>query len=110
MQHTAIEDKPEIARDAGAVLQSVGCGDDGWYDWELDRPYDLILIDGTQGKGRRCGVLRVIERLMHKEPVIVVDDVQRAAERELAMKVILLMERGSKKLKAIPRRDLIVSQ
>ena len=87
VRHTAIEDKPEIARHARSAVQLVGRGVDGWYDWEPDGAYDLLLIDGPQGEGNRGGVQRVLERLVHDETVIIVDDVRRAAERELAEKI-----------------------
>ncbi len=87
LRHTVIEDNAEVARDAGPAVQLVGRGADGWYNWEPDEPYDLILIDGPQGEGNRGGVLWVMERLVHDETVIVVDDVWRMAERELVERI-----------------------
>jgi len=94
VRHTAIEDAPDIPRDAGPTVRQVELSPDGWYDWEPDGLYDLILIDGPQGTGNRGGVLRVIERLVHDETVIVVDDVRRVAERELAERIRSQLGRG----------------
>ncbi len=92
-----------LGGDSTAAVQLDGCGADGWYNWEsggpyelilIDGPYDLILIDGPQGEGNRGGVLRVIDRLVHDETVIVVDDVQQVAEREMAEEITLKLGRA----------------
>ncbi|QDT39719.1 class I SAM-dependent methyltransferase [Stratiformator vulcanicus] len=85
--HLAIEQDRKVAIDSGA-LHCPLAGD--WYEVRHQGPplegppYDLILIDGPQGEGNRRGILSRIEPLCHADTVIVIDDVHRDAEWQLA--------------------------
>jgi hypothetical protein len=68
----------------GTLVQLVGRGVDGWYDWEPHGPDDLILIDGPQGEGNRDSVLSRLPVMAGSGSVVVIDDAHRAEERRLA--------------------------
>ena len=59
-------------------------GDPPWYDWKPSHPFDLILIDGSPGTIGRKGILRVLDDCVHETTIVVLDDTNRPAERELA--------------------------
>jgi len=84
VEHTAIEDNGNVARDAGQAVREVGRSMDGWYDFEPDGPYDMILIDGPQGTGNRHQILGQISRLAQPGSVFAIDDTHRPQERTLA--------------------------
>jgi hypothetical protein len=59
-------------------------GEPPWYDWRAsDEPYDLLLIDGPPGQIGRRGIERHIDRLIHGQTVIYVDDALRPDEAGL---------------------------
>lgn len=63
----------------------------GWYDIDIIKEklvdnYDLILIDGPNGKFGRGGFLKHIDLFNTNVPIIF-DDINRAAERQLMIKV-----------------------
>jgi len=72
IEYSAVEGIPEI----GTTVKLVGCGEDSWYDWEPNGPYDLVWIDALQGEGKQDDVLRVLERLRRNCQV-------RALDRQL---------------------------
>ncbi|QDV49522.1 methyltransferase domain-containing protein [Gimesia fumaroli] len=56
----------------------------GFYDTIPQGPFHCILIDGPAGEGNRNGVLDIIIRLVIKGTVIVVDDTNRAKDKDLS--------------------------
>lgn len=82
--HTALENDPRFAPPSPSVILRPLTGDPPWYDWVPPRTYDLILIDGPTGSIGRNGVLRVLGECLHEQSVVVIDDVHRPAENELA--------------------------
>jgi hypothetical protein len=94
-QHTSLEHDPvwadRICSAAPQCRESVRLcslsGTPAWYDWEPDAPYDLVLIDGPPQQIGRAGVVRIIERLLHEDTVIFVDDATRPAERTLCEQI-----------------------
>lgn len=59
-------------------------GEPPWYDWNPPgEPFDLLLIDGPQGQIGRHGILKVIDRLVHRDSVIFMDDAGRRDEEKL---------------------------
>jgi hypothetical protein len=87
--HEALEHSRKYAPPLQSVLVRPLTGKPPWYDWEPSGGcYDLILIDGPPSKkGRRHGILRVVDRLVGPETVIVLDDTNRASENALADKL-----------------------
>ena len=70
---------------------SESVGEFGWYNPdiirdEIDQRYDLIIIDGPTGKIGRSGILEHTD-LLQKSGAILVDDVQRIAEHNLALEL-----------------------
>ncbi len=66
-------------------------GQKGWYHFttlkeNLPKEYDLILVDGPSGDIGRGGFNKFL-KLFRTDVPIVIDDVSRAAEMKLAMKV-----------------------
>jgi len=66
-------------------------GEFGWYNAEIirdeiDQRYDLIIIDGPTGTIGRSGILEHTD-LLQKSGAILVDDVQRIAEHNLALEL-----------------------
>lgn len=60
-------------------------GDPPWYAWTPDRTFDLILVDGPPGPlCWRGGILRHVGAMAHRGTIIVVDDIDRAADAYLA--------------------------
>jgi len=62
-----------------------------WYDRQylqssLNVKYDLILIDGPEGKYGRAGILQNLDLLNTNVPIII-DDIQRTAEFDLMVKL-----------------------
>ena len=58
---------------------------DGFYDHVPNDVYDCILIDGPAGEGSRNGVLEIIKKLVKKGSVIIVDDTNRAKDKQLSV-------------------------
>lgn len=58
-----------------------------WYDWRPTHPFDLILVDGPQGKIGRQGILNTLAECVHPQTIIILDDVQRRAESRLALQI-----------------------
>jgi hypothetical protein len=65
-----------------------------WYEWnsfdyeaKQFATYDLILIDGPIDKIGRSGILPHIQDLVHHGTWIILDDIQREAEVELAKEI-----------------------
>lgn len=69
-------------------IHSTASGESGWYDVEKVKknwPYEpqCVVIDGPPGFIGRTGILSLLE-LLERVPVILVDDVDRPAELQLA--------------------------
>lgn len=65
--------------------------EEGWYDAlrikeEIDAKYDLVIIDGPPGTIGRSGILQHLE-LLAGAGAILVDDVQRPTEHNLALQL-----------------------
>lgn len=61
-----------------------------WYEWEptdSTRPFDVVLVDGPNGKIGRGGVVDRIFALAHDQSVIFVDDANRPEERAVAVEI-----------------------
>lgn len=61
----------------------VGVNWDGWYNWEPNGVYDVVLVDGPY-QGDRLRGLDTIRKCCHEQTIILVDDTQRRKERRLA--------------------------
>lgn len=97
--HTAIENCPnwfqkaqQRAPQAKIIFSNLV---NGWYDWQPNRRYDVILIDGPKGKDfggpGRSGVLSVLPRLIHDGTKIILDDTHREEERSLSVEICKLL-------------------
>jgi hypothetical protein len=65
----------------------------GWYDLpELDIDWDLLIIDGPPQNIGRFGVLE--SGLIERSPVILVDDVNRPKDLDLAKRISKMTGRG----------------
>ena len=74
---------------------SESLGEFGWYNadiikQEIDKRYDLIIIDGPPGSIGRSGILEH-PYLLQKSGAILVDDVQRIPEHNLALELASLL-------------------
>jgi hypothetical protein len=77
-----------MAAPSACVVLARLVGDPPWYDWRPRRAYDLILVDGPpKDSGGRHGILRVFGDLIHPATLVVLDDTQRRAERQLAQAI-----------------------
>jgi hypothetical protein len=73
-----------------------------WYDrrfleTKLNVKYDLILIDGPEGKYGRAGILQNLDLLNTNVPIII-DDIQRKAEFDLMVKLSEILGRSYTRL------------
>lgn len=82
VDHTAIEQSARWAKKVHGVTH-VPLDSNGWYDWEPDGPYDLILLDGPYKKGRE-GILRILHKLFHDDTIMFIDDFHREDEKYIA--------------------------
>ena len=73
------------------ILHSL-LGQNGFYVNIPSGPFDCILIDGPAGEGNRNGVLDVIESLVRKGTAIVLDDTNRAQDKELSEAIQKLLK------------------
>lgn len=95
--HTAVEHDPLWHQRLVSLSPGPRCrvqlarltGTPPWYDWQPGGEYDLVFVDGPQGRIGRQGFLRVVRDL--GSPTIVFDDTLRSAERELAEEVADLL-------------------
>ena len=75
----------------------------GWYDYKIlteklkGLKYDLILIDGPNGRIGRGGFLKHIDIFNTNVPIII-DDAGREAEKQLMIKLSEVLKRPYKKL------------
>ena len=84
-RHTALEHDRRFAPRCESVVIAPLLGEPPWYDWSPPHPYELILIDGPpKDAGGRCGILRVVDRLVHRRTILVLDDTNRPEEDRLA--------------------------
>lgn len=86
-RHVALEHDPQWRPPHDSVVLAPLTGDPPWYDWRPDGPFDLIFIDGPPGRIGRAGILRVLPECLHARTVVVLDDTERPAERELAHRI-----------------------
>jgi len=87
-RHTALEHDRRFAAASDSVVLAPLLGDPPWYDWEPPGFFDLVLVDGPpRHAGGRAGIERVIDRLVHRETVLVLDDTNRADENHLAARL-----------------------
>jgi hypothetical protein len=102
-QHTSLENDPKwIAHLIGTfpdcrnvVVPSQLVGNPLWYDWiPPSQPYDLILLDGPAGNYGRMGVLHQIEKLIHDDTIIVMDDSKRHPESHVTKAIAELLDWG----------------
>lgn len=90
-RHVSLEDDPAWAERLRQMVPAVGpalqvrplVGEPPWYHWQTDEPFDLVLIGGPPGSIGRGGLLRVLDRLIHAESVLVVNDLHLQEDREL---------------------------
>lgn len=65
-----------------------------WYTWAPPaEPFDLVLIDGPQGKIGRRGALTEILKVAGPQTIALLDDVHRGAEKRLCGAICSLLER-----------------
>lgn len=89
-RHTALEHNREYAAPCESVVISPLTGKSRWYEWQppdSHSGWDLILIDGPAGMGSRAGILDVIDRMVHPGTRILLDDVNRNPEDQLASRI-----------------------
>lgn len=90
-QHLAIEQNRDRAEATEqAVWSEIGA--DGWYQWQPDGQYDVILVDGPW-KGFRSSGFDTILKATTPNGVIFVDDTHRSDERILAQKLATTLGR-----------------
>ena len=86
-EHVALEHDPRHAAPCRSVLLAPIKGAPPWYDWVPSHPFDLVLVDGPPGWIGRKGILRVLPDCMTERTVVVIDDMERPAERALAREI-----------------------
>ena len=75
----------------------------GWYDYKIlteklkNLKYDLILVDGPNGRIGRGGFLKHLDMFNTNVPMIF-DDINREAEKQMMIKVSEIVKRPYKKL------------
>lgn len=90
-RHVSLEHDPAWAERLRQMVPAVGpalqvrplVGEPPWYHWQTDEPFDLVLIGGPPGSIGRGGLLRVLDRLIHADSVLVVNDLHLQEDREL---------------------------
>lgn len=85
--HTALENELEYAPDLPCIVIAPLIGKPPWYDWQPDGPYDVLLIDGPDGRLGRQGIMRVFELLVHDETVVLLDNSDRRDECQLIQSI-----------------------
>lgn len=66
------------------------------YDWLPVGEYNLVLIDGPQGKLGRDGVLEQIQLLVNPQTIVLIDDVHRREEKRILDKLCGILEREAR--------------
>ena len=95
--------KPTDAYTAPDLPGEEGPTQTGWYDYKIlteklkGLKYDLILIDGPNGRIGRGGFLKHIDIFNTNVPIII-DDAGREAEKQLMIKISEVLKRPYKNL------------
>ena len=94
-EHTSLEHEAKYAPPWPCVKTCKLSGDPAWYDWEPEHPYDFVLIDGPPGRVGREGILRVLDKLVHENTILLFDDTHRKRDRRLCRRVAGYLGRRS---------------
>lgn len=103
--HIALEDDPRYAFNDPCVIVAPLEGKPPWYAVHPRGPFDVVLIDGpAAAKGGRWGIMRVAEKIIGPNSVVILDDTQRAEEKSLAMELQKAFGLSAKEL--LPKHPL----